>query len=374
MRLPSVAILTLAAVLAGPGPQAAGEAVPSAGEPVPEPSPLDTAAGLLPFRPQLPAKLPFLFPALGGGTLPAPGESRFQADLLFTSTLQYTRGVIVSERPDPTLDEVLAYMDAVFAATGKTLYYYDGETTRLALGWRLGLPAGWEIGVDVPVLRHDGGWVDGEVGRFHGLLGLSDAGRDSAPGDVAAAVLISQDGGYRLTEGDFPTAALGDVALRARCRLPPLGAHGIDDLTAAIELPTGDPDVLAGSGGYDASLAWTAAWTAGRSRWTVAAGYARLGGLDSTPDLPTSDTWALTGAYELRIGTGASFLAQILHGTSPYASLRLDGLSDPAGLIALGMRFAAGRRFLVDAALVEDLYRHNTDLDIGLVVGVAFLP
>jgi len=335
---------------------------------------LAAAPGLLAFRPQLPARLPLLFPALGGGSFLAPFESRFGAEIFYSSTLQYTRGVIASERPDPTLDDVLAYMDAVYAATGKTLFYYDGETARLDLGWRMGLPGGWEVGLDLPLIRHSGGWADEPVSQFHRLLGVSDAGRDSAPRGAAAAVFLSSDGSYRLTGDDFPSAALGDIAVRARVRLPSPGPAFAADLTLAIELPTGDPDLLAGSGGVDASAGLTFAWRHARSRWTAGLGYSALGGLESLPDVDLSDVWAATAAYEVRLGSRAAFIAQLLHGTSPFLSIRKDGISDPAGLLGAGVRLAAGGGWSVDLALVEDFYRHNTDLDIGLLLGASWTP
>ena len=369
----AVALWLLAARTAGADP-----AIEPGVEPpvklVPPGAPLDDAAGLLALRPQLPAKLPFLFPALGGASIPAPLESRFTVEVLYTSTLQYTRGVIASERPDPTLDEVLAYMEAVHAATGKTLYYYDGETVRLALGWRLGLPGGWEVGVDLPVIRHGGGWAEETVNRFHSAAGVSDAGRDSAPSEAGAAVFLSSDGSYVLTGDDLPGAVLGDVALLGSVNLPLPGPAWAADLTLAVELPTGDTEQLAGSGGVDASLGVTFAWRHRRSRWSFAAGYAALGGLEALPDVEISDVWTATAAYELRMTARTAFLAQVLHGTSPFYSLRKDGISDPAGLMGLGLRFAAGQRWGIDVSLIEDLYRHNTDLDVGLLVGATWSP
>jgi hypothetical protein len=288
--------------------------------------------------------------------------------------MQYTRGVIASERPDPTLDEVLAYMDAVHAATGKTLFYYDGETLRLDLAWRLGLPGGWEIGVDLPVIRHGGGWADETVARFHSAAGVSDAGRDSAPPDAGAVAFLSSEGSYVLTDDDLPDAALGDIALYGRVRLPLPAPAWSADVTLAIELPTGDQEQLVGSGAMDASLGVTFAWTHLRSRWTFAAGYSALGGLESLPEVPITDIWTATAAYEVRMTAHTAFVAQVLHGTSPFYSLRKDGISDPAGLMGLGVRFAAGREWRVDLGLVEDLYRHNTDLDIGLLVGATWAP
>jgi hypothetical protein len=124
----------------------------------------------------------------------------------------------------------------------------------------------------------------------------------------------------------------------------------------------------------DASIGFTFAWRHLRSRWSFAAGYSALGGLEALPGLHISDVWTATAAYEVRMTPHAAFLAQILHATSPFLSIRKDGISDPAGLLGVGVRFAVGERWGIDIGMVEDLYRHNTDLDIGLLVGATWYP
>ena len=144
--------------------------------------------------------------------------------------------------------------------------------------------------------------------------------------------------------------------------------------TALLELPTGDEDTLAGSGGVDLGAAFSLEWRRGRARVTFALGYAFLDGLGAIPGLAIDDTWTSTAAYEHWLSRRAAVVGQILYATSPYAGLGQEGISDPAGSLALGGRFSLGRSWVMDAALVEDLLGHNTDIDVGFLLGVAWQP
>lgn len=336
--------------------------------------PADRAAGVFALRPQLPGKVPFLWPTFTGGEVPPPGRSRWEANVFHTNTLQYTRGIIVALPPDPSEQDVLDYMNAVHASTGKNLYYFDAETTRLDVTWAIGLRGGWELGAQVPVLSHSGGWLDPGISSFHDATGISDAGRDQAPVNAGLLVLITQQGDLVLTEESLPTTEIGDVGLSARVPIPVRGERWSLVAAALLELPTGNDKTLVGSGDLDLGASFTADWRRGRSRITLGCGYAALGGLAAIPGLPIRDTWTATAAYEQGLGRRAAFLGQLLYSTSPYRALGQDGLSDPSGIVALGMRFTAGRRWLVDLALVEDALGHNADIDVGFLLGLAWRP
>ncbi|MGD8375079.1 MAG: DUF3187 family protein [Acidobacteriota bacterium] len=336
--------------------------------------PAERAAGVFALRPQLPGKVPFLWPTFTGGEVPPPGHSRWEANVFHTNTLQYTRGIIVALPPDPSEQDVLTYMDAVHASTGKNLYYFDAETTRLDLSWAIGLPGGWELGAQVPVVSHSGGWLDTGISRFHDATGISDAGRDQAPVNAGLLVLITQQGDLVLTEETLPATEVGDVGLSARVPIPVRGERWSLVAAALLELPTGNERNLVGSGDLDLGASVTADWRRGRARVTLGCGYAALGGLAAIPGLPIRDTWTATAAYEQGLGRRAAFLGQLLYSTSPYRALGQDGLSDPSGIVALGMRFTGGRHWLVDLALAEDALGHNADIDVGLLLGLAWRP
>ena len=58
------------------------------------------------------------------------------------------------------------------AINGSTFATFDGETTVLEYGYRRAAGNGWEWGVDVPYIVHNGGILDGFIDGWHELFGL----------------------------------------------------------------------------------------------------------------------------------------------------------------------------------------------------------
>lgn len=342
----------------------------AAAEEVPRTAPPPT----LPLRPQLPGKAGFLTTPIVGGSLLPPGESRWRWGVSHTNVLTFSRGIIVSERPAPTLDDVIQYTQTVHETTGLTLFYFDGEATRFEVGWSRGMPGGWELGASLPLIRHGGGAMDHLINEFHDEFGLSDAGRDSAPDNAAASVLLNGEGSFILANGELARADLGDLTLSARFPLSPRGGRLTADAMVLVELPTGEVESLAGSGDTDLGVSASLSWNFLRSTVTCGIGYARLGDLDAAPGLPVEDTVNAGVAWQHRLSNRSWFLGQILHQTSPFRDVGADGISDTADLIAIGPRLAVGRGWFVDIAMLQDLFHHNADLDFGLQVNLWWSP
>lgn len=121
----------------------------------------------------------------------------------------------------------------------------DAESQVLNLSLRRRFGERFEFGVDVPWVRHSGGYLDSVIFNFHDLVGLSNSSRDG-PDDQFRLLFEKQ--GEVLFDTDVPTSGIGDVQVTAAMRL------GKAALRAGIKLPTGDPDKLTGSGAADVSL------------------------------------------------------------------------------------------------------------------------
>ena len=163
---------------------------------------------------------------------------------------------------------------------------FDGETTRLDLGWRW-RGTRWEAGIRVPWLRHDEGFLDNTIEGWHNLFGLPNGNRDRRPDD-ALAFRWSRDN-VTLLDRTGAVSGLGDVRLSLGRELTAgndwsLGAR------AVVKLPTGDADDLTGSGATDTTvgLAFAHHRLAGSERWRLTAavsltalGEADLAGVDT---------------------------------------------------------------------------------------------
>ena len=52
----------------------------------------------------------------------------------------------------------------------------DGETTRFTVAARYGLFPRMEIGVKIPYISHNGGFLDGFIESYHGIFGFPNGG------------------------------------------------------------------------------------------------------------------------------------------------------------------------------------------------------
>lgn len=141
----------------------------------------------------------------------------------------------------------------------------DTETLRTALHFDAGVYDGMEVGIEVPFLRLDTGFMDAFLQKYHTTFGFPNAGREKVP-NGGFTYRLSRDGTaiYDVaTQEDF---GLGDVTLNFK--------HNFweeKDLRPAVawlfyfKLPTGDRGEGLGSGNPD--FGFGAAFEKNRGRW-----------------------------------------------------------------------------------------------------------
>jgi len=132
---------------------------------------------------------------------------------------------------------------------GNDFLLLDGETFRTNLALSHGFGGGWSLGVELPYYRVGGGVLDDLIDGWHSAFHLPDGGRNGRP----EGELLFQLGDrfapfFELYE---PQSGVGDVQVKF-ARL--IGADQGFVVQASVKLPTGDEDMLAGSGSTDWSL------------------------------------------------------------------------------------------------------------------------
>jgi hypothetical protein len=129
------------------------------------------------------------------------------------------------------------------------LLVLDGETTRTAVSFTQGFGERWSIGAEVPIFHVSGGVLDDLIDGWHSTFALPDGGRNNRPEGVLLFLMAAGTGLF--FELDEPQTGLGDIELTAARSF---GSSGGFVLQAAVKLPTGDEEMLAGSGSTDWSL------------------------------------------------------------------------------------------------------------------------
>ena len=224
----------------------------------------------------------------------------------------------------------------------------DAESQVLNLSIRRRFGERFEFGIDVPWVRHSGGYLDSVIFNFHDLVGLPNSNRDG-PDDQYR--LFFEQQGTVFFETDVPTSGISDVQVTAAMDL------GKATLRAGIKVPTGDPDELTGSGAADVSLGLYGGSTTSLFKRELAYsgffGVLVLGDGDIMPDLQRSAV-PYAGAALRWQATSRMALATQLYVQGPYFDAELDELGGNTFQLSFGADFRLQGSFL-RLAIVEDI-------------------
>jgi len=235
----------------------------------------------------------------------------------------------------------------------------DGESTELVVRHRRRLGACWQGEATLPFVAHSDGWADRAIDDWHRLFGLPDAERGTFPLFDLNYVWLDARG--RRRELVEPTAGLGDVQVAVqrglRCRGGgdrASGANADTIVRIGIKLPSGDPDVLHGSGATDAYVdLQSPIWSLGRR---LNAG-ATIGALAPGDSVLFADQRPLVlygaAGLELRLRPRWRALAQ-LDWRTPFHDSALRELGEPAATLGVGLRYLVGARGHVEFSIGED--------------------
>ena len=256
-----------------------------------------------------------------------------------------------------------------FSLEGNERLQLDGETVRTTLSFTHGFATGWSLGFDVPYYRVSGGVLDDLIDGWHSAFGLPDGGRNGRPeGQLLFAFGEPAMPSFALTE---PQSGIGDTQVKF-ARL--IGRDQGFVVQASVKLPSGDEDMLAGSGSGDWSL------TLLRTRPLLArrraAGYFWGLGLVRAGDPHRidfeSNTWVPTGV----VGGSWQVLPKFglkgqldVHGA--FYDSPLEELGDAGVQATLSAWRRMGRRGQIEFAVVEDV-NVSTAPDIVLQAAVAW--
>jgi hypothetical protein len=241
----------------------------------------------------------------------------------------------------------------------------DGETTRFTVAARYGLLPRMEIGVKIPYISQNSGFLDGFIENYHGAFGFPNAGREQAPQN--RLLYRYQRDGVEKIRIDSSGSGIGDLQLTTGFQLFEENGHGMT-INAALKLPTGDSDQLRGSGSTDLSL-WLnegIGGTIGAGKW---ASYGSAGILIMTEGnvLPDQQKrWV--GFGSLGIGWAPldwlSFKVQADAHTPFFSDSDLKEIAATAVQLIVGGTISFSERVALDIGVSEDL-TVNTSPDVA---------
>ncbi|MDH5769499.1 MAG: DUF3187 family protein, partial [Nitrospirota bacterium] len=127
----------------------------------------------------------------------------------------------------------------------------DMEITELAFRFKKNIQDFIELGVDVPFLSFNSGFMDGFINSYHETFGFPDYGRSNRPTNTFLYEV--RRNGFLVIKGESGNIGIGDIRLFAKKVI--LNGDPSISLKGDVELPTGNAKKGYGNGSIDAGIA-----------------------------------------------------------------------------------------------------------------------
>ncbi len=305
--------------------------------------------GPLPVRNQHPAQLTVLHMPPAATTSLEPGAVAARADFAYTSL--FLSG----------------------ATGGGNSFRMDGEYLRAATQLRVGLGAGFEASLELPVAHTSGGFLDSFLIDYHDFFGLPDQERnESAKNEFTIA---ARQAGQTAWSVEPSGLELLDVPIGLSWNAVEVRDGLGVTLRSAVELPTGAASHGYGNGEVD--------WSAGVLLETHAVGAAWYGHLQHTlagspstaraAGLKFADVTSLGLGAEVPLHQRLNAFAQLEWESSTLRNLAVPEAQHDQLLLWCGGRWRAGPRWAIEIGFGEDL-RSLASPDFTAWLGFTTVP
>jgi len=213
----------------------------------------------------------------------------------------------------------------------------------------------WQLSVEVPYIRYNGGFLDNFIYDWHEFLGLSTNGRTKDNSNQLHISYLADSGpSFEMTDSE---GGLGDI--RINCTYSRPWAKRALIFSTEVKFPTGDYDKLTGSGDYDfsAGLTLNDPQSLGKYRITLFGGLAGifLGDIDGEM-AAVQNNFAVAG--RIGIGWQATRLIQLklqIDGQSALYDSDLKGLGNIGFQLVMGGSLAFTDDVYLDISVAENL-------------------
>jgi hypothetical protein len=226
----------------------------------------------------------------------------------------------------------------------------DMEVTELDLMFKKTIPGLFELGVEVPVLSTESGFMDDFLNTYHRTFGFADYGRSERPAD--SFLYEVKRNGVTVLSGRNGVVGIGDIRLTAKRELRT--SDPVISVRAEVELPTGDDSDGHGSGGIDTGVTLLADKKISdtfMSYWN--AGIIIPGRFRGKEDIGLHASFHAGAGIEAALWRHVSLLGQVTFQTSPFPKTGIGPVDRIAALLSFGARYSPGKDS-IEFSLTED--------------------
>lgn len=250
----------------------------------------------------------------------------------------------------------------------------DMELWRLSPTVTYGLTHDLEIGVEIPLIHTNGGFLDAFIQRFHKFFGFPNGGRNNVENGLFA-YRFDAGGVQRFNYAETPMD-LGDIVFHLKQQMT-----GEDSdwpaisWFADIKLPTGKQSKGVGSGAPDFGFGMAVEASYKRLHGYCNVGYYVLGGNDMIVDYMRDIMLAYTVAGEFTILPAWSLIVQLDGSTPLLDNTGLDSWDGVPLDLVVGLRgeeskMFGGPDFIWQVGFSEDVTSKGPSVDFSVFISL----
>lgn len=226
----------------------------------------------------------------------------------------------------------------------------DFEVAQLNFRFRRVISDLFELGLDVPFLSFNSGFMDDFLSAYHKTFGFSDYGRSERPAN--SFLYEVKRNGVLVMKGEGGRVGIGDIRLTVKKTL--LSDDPTVSLLADIELPTGRTSNGFGNGSVDAGVALLLdKRISERIKAYLNLGAVFPGNWRAIETIRLSDYVYGGVCVEAAVSKKISLLGQIFAQNSPFPKTGIGSMDRIAVLLTLGGRYSSGKNSF-ELSLTED--------------------
>ncbi len=260
----------------------------------------------------------------------APGLESARTEDSFSASLYYSS--VFMSRQSPTWDVLL-----------------DMEVATLELQYKKDIGQNLELGITIPVISFNSGFMDGFLQDFHKTLGVGDYGRSARPNNEFAYEV--RNNGQLMIRGETGTG-LGDIRLTAKKMI--FTADPAVSVSASLELPTGDASKGYGNGSVDAGLSVLVDKRLGENLMSYFnAGVIFPGNVKAEQTVSLRDSFFAGAGLEFLVSRHFGLLGQTIVQTSPYPKTGIGEIDRTGVIVVFGGRYTRAKDS-IEFSMTED--------------------
>ena len=290
-----------------------------------------------------------------------PFASHNQSPLIHSfGLLSAESGLVTAKNKFQLISTINLASNSTNAQTPNEIVYFDGEMFRLDLDLRYGLSENFEIGLNIPIVKHSSGFMDSSIDGFHSFLGLSGGARAGTPqGEIWYAYIQDENSYFNIYEDSF---GVGDLSLRLAYQLIRAKRHNLAFRTN-LKFNTGKKENLIGSGTLDLSFQLSGQTKSIGERpvyFFYSLGYLNIGKGSLLDEIQVHHVMLGSLALAVRVNKWLAPKMQFDYHSRIFKNSQTQELSGYGLQFLLGSDFILSKKFILTAGFSEDVKINNS--------------